>query len=674
MTNRLGQETSPYLLQHQSNPVDWWPWCPEALAAAREQGKPVLLSVGYAACHWCHVMAHESFESPAIAALMNQHFINIKVDREERPDLDAIYQQALGMMGQHGGWPLTMFLTPAGEPFWGGTYFPPSPRYGRPGFPEILKAVSDTWANAQDRVGMNVEALKAGLAQRPPRQPAAQEATLSLELLDQGARQVLTMVDPEHGGLQGAPKFPQPGLFDFLWRAGLRTGDDALRQAVTLTLDRMCYGGIYDHLGGGFMRYSTDETWLVPHFEKMLYDNAQLIELLTQVWQGTGEELYARRVAETVEWVLRDMIAEDGAFAATLDADSEGIEGKFYTWAAAEVDRLLEPEAARWFKMAYDVRPGGNWEGATILHRNHQPQPVGIEDVLADACAVLWREREGRVHPGRDDKVLADWNGMMIAALAFAGQVFAMPRWIDAARVAFEAVRTRMALPGGRLAHAMRLGRFRAVGLVDDLAHMARAALILHQASGDDALVRYARDWVAAADRHHWDGAHGGYFQAADDAADVIVRLKPVHDNAVPSANGIMAQVLARLAVLTGDQSYRQRAQAVLDAVGGELGDHFANMTALLAAYEMLAEPVQVVVAGPAGRDDTEALLRAAVEAPVPGLVVLSSDGNGALPASHPAAGKGLVDGAAAAYVCRGFTCGAPVTDAGLLPQALARR
>ncbi len=670
MTNRLGQETSPYLLQHRDNPVDWWPWGPEALDAARTQGKPILLSVGYAACHWCHVMAHESFENDAIASVMNRHFINIKVDREERPDLDAIYQQALGMMGQHGGWPLTMFLTPKGEPFWGGTYFPPAARYGRPGFADVLRTVADIWANGQDKVKVNVDALRTGLGERQQRSGGV---GLSLELMNEGARQVLQMVDPEHGGLRGAPKFPQPGLLDFLWRAALRTGDDALRQAVTLTLDHMCYGGIYDHLGGGFMRYSTDESWLVPHFEKMLYDNAQLVELLTRVWQGTAEPLYARRVAETVEWLLRDMMAEDGAFAATVDADSEGVEGKFYTWTPDQVDAALAPESARWFKMAYDVRASGNWEGTTILHRNHQPQPMGVEDVLADARAVLWRVREERVHPIRDDKVLADWNGMMIAALALAGQVFAMPRWIDAARVAFEAVRTRMALPGGRLAHAMRMGRLRQVGLLDDLANMARAALMLHQATGDDTLVDYARLWVEAADRHHWDSRHGGYFQVADNADDVIARLKPVHDNAVPSANGVMAQVLARLALVTGEDRYRQRAEAVLEAFASEISSHFANMTALLAAYEMLAAPLQVVVAGPPDRADTEALIQAAMAAPVPDLVLLHTDQD-TLPAHHPAHGKRMVDGTAAAYVCRGFTCGSPVTDAGLLRQALAER
>ena len=670
MTNRLAGETSPYLLQHKTNPVEWWSWGPEAMAEAKQANKPILLSIGYAACHWCHVMAHESFENPDIAAAMNAAFINVKVDREERPDLDAIYQQALGMMGQHGGWPLTMFLTPEGQPFWGGTYFPPTARYGRPGFHEVIRAVLQAWTNTPDKVKENVDALKAGLVQQS-RLPETSE--LSVDMLNQGARQLLGAIDTEHGGLQGAPKFPQPGLFDFLWRAGLRTGDEQLKEAVTLTLDRMSYGGIYDHLGGGYMRYSTDELWLAPHFEKMLYDNAQLIDLLTLVWQGTDEPLYRSRVAETVEWVLRDMTAEGGAFAATIDADSEGHEGKFYTWTQSEIAQLLEGDTLRFFCEAYDVRPEGNWEGTTILNRNHMPQPLGVEDLLADARAVLWRERESRIKPERDDKILADWNGMMIAALANAGFAFAMPRWLDAARMAYETVRTRMALPGARLAHSMRFGRFRQIGLLDDLAHMARAALALHEVTGEPELVDHARAWVAAADRHHWDAGHGGYFQAADDADDVIVRIKPIHDSAVPAANGVMIQVLARLWQVTGETAYRDRAEATLAAFSGLVPEHFANLTSLLAGFEQVAEPVQVVVVGEPENDDTLALLRAVAESPLPTRILEQANGI-VLPANHPAHGKGIVDGQATAYVCRGFTCSPPVTDPGLLRDRLHAR
>ncbi|MDA8230187.1 MAG: thioredoxin domain-containing protein [Magnetospirillum sp.] len=667
MANRLAEQTSPYLLQHQDNPVDWRPWDSEALAEARETAKPILLSIGYAACHWCHVMAHESFEDPDIAALINQLFVPIKVDREERPDLDAIYQQALAMMGQSGGWPLTMFLTPEGDPFWGGTYFPPSARYGRPGFPGVLRTVADAWAHQPDKVRENVAALRREFADGAR---TAGDVGLTLSLLDDGARRLVRLVDTRHGGLRGAPKFPQPGIFDFLWRAYLRTGDVNLRDAVTHTLERIGLGGIYDHLGGGFMRYSTDEEWLVPHFEKMLYDNAGLIDLLTLAWQHTGNPLFRLRVNETAEWVLREMVAEGGAFAASLDADSEGEEGRFYTWSADAVARLLPPETAPVFARAYDVRPQGNWEGRTILHRTAWPDPD--EAALADARAILWRERESRPRPGRDDKVLADWNGMMIAALANAAFAFAMPRWLDAARLAFDMVRHTMALPGDRLAHALRFGRASGTGLVDDLAHMARAALVLAEATGDPAYVDYARAWVDAANLHHWDDHAGGYFQAPASADDVIVRLKPFNDSPYPSANGIMAQVCARLWAITGDDAYRLRAERTIAAFSARIPEHYPTMTAILAAFEQLADPVSVVVAGPTGRADTLALVDAVAATALPTRIVVRIEDGHRLPASHPAHGKGPVDGKSAAYVCRGSACSAPVTEPDRLRDTLA--
>jgi uncharacterized protein YyaL (SSP411 family) len=669
--NMLAHETSPYLLQHKDNPVAWRPWGPDALAAARADGRPILLSVGYAACHWCHVMAHESFEDQTVARLINDRFVPVKVDREERPDLDAVYQHALAMMGQPGGWPLTMFLTPAGEPFWGGTYFPPAARYGRPAFADVLTAVADTWAREPERVQANVDALRRGL-ELQARSPGT--GGLTLDMLERGAAEVLKLVDPEHGGLAGAPKFPQPGLFAFLWRTWLRTGDTRFRDAVVLTLDHMCHGGIYDHLGGGFMRYSTDEAWLVPHFEKMLYDNAQLIELLTEAWKGTRNPLYQTRVAETVEWLLREMVAEGGAFAATLDADSEGEEGRFYTWSEEEIDRLLGGDDRRWFRQAYAVRPGGNWEGRTILHRNHPDQPMGVDDVLADARAVLWRTREERPRPERDDKVLADWNGMIIAALAKAAFTFGMPRWLDAARTAFETVRSRMALPGDRLAHSMRFGRLGSASLLEDHAEMARAALVLAEVTGEPELVDQAVRWVEAARARHWDTDSGGWFQSPDDAVDVVVRPKSAFDSATPSGNGVMAEVAARLFLATGQAAWRDLAEATVAAFSAAVPEHFANMPALLGAFELLARPLQVVVVGPPGTDATDGLLRAVAEAPAANLA-LARVGNGTpLPDRHPAAGKGLVDGQSAAYVCRAATCSAPITDAGRLQEALAAR
>src|SRR5437763_551941 len=376
--NRLAQETSPYLLQHKHNPVDWWPWGPQALAEAKRVNKPILLSVGYAACHWCHVMAHESFENDATAKVMNELFVNIKVDREERPDIDQIYMAALHLLGEHGGWPLTMFLTPAGEPFWGGTYFPPEPRWGRPGFPQVLAAIGNAYRGDRDTVLKNVGALREGLAKlgRPQREEAA-PPEISTALTDRIAERLLREVDPLNGGIGTAPKSPQSGIFELLWRAWKRTRLDPYREAVIRTLTTISQGGIYDHLGGGYARYATDARWLVPHFEKMLYDNAELVSLLTLVWQDTRDPLYAQRVAETVGWLEREMTGPEGGVFSSLDADSEHEEGKFYVWSEAEIDAVLGERAAL-FKRFYDVSAAGNWEGHTILNRLDNP-------ALADA-------------------------------------------------------------------------------------------------------------------------------------------------------------------------------------------------------------------------------------------------------------------------------------------------
>ena len=417
MRNMLDNAASPYLLQHKDNPVHWQMWGPEAFTEASSNDKPILLSIGYAACHWCHVMAHESFEHDDVADLMNGLFVNIKVDREERPDVDAIYQQTLQLLGQHGGWPLTMFLTPEGEPFWGGTYFPPESRYGRPGFPDVLRQMHAVYTEQREKITENTKAIKSALEKLSQPPEVDGPITLSTTVLDQAATQLLRALDPVNGGLVGAPKFPQPSICEFLWRAHLRGGEKIFEHSVTLTLNRMCQGGIYDHLGGGFARYSTDEKWLVPHFEKMLYDNAQLVDLMTHVWRKTGSPLYAERIRETVDWTLREMLAEGDAFAASQDADSEGEEGRFYVWSEAEIDAHIENSSL--FKGAYDVTPEGNWEGHNILNRSANPDPLDDagEAALAAARDTLYKIRDKRIKPGWDDKVLADWNGLMIAAL-----------------------------------------------------------------------------------------------------------------------------------------------------------------------------------------------------------------------------------------------------------------
>ncbi|WP_340116361.1 thioredoxin domain-containing protein [Pelagibius sp. 7325] len=680
--NRLGAETSPYLLQHRDNPVHWQAWSEAAFAAARAADKPILLSVGYAACHWCHVMAHECFENPEIAGLMNALFINIKVDREERPDVDSIYQAALALLGEHGGWPLTMFLTPDAEPFWGGTYFPPAPRYGRPGFPQVLHAVAEIYAKDKGRIEKNTTALKDALGRLSENLSGGD---IPVSALDEVARRLVSEIDPVDGGIGSAPKFPQPAILKLFWRAWKRHGDPDLRHAVELTMTRMAQGGIYDHLGGGFARYATDSRWLVPHFEKMLYDNAQLLELLTWLWQDTGNPLYQQRARETVAWVQREMIADadgsgtspSGAFAATLDADSEGEEGKFYVWSEGEIDELLSEEAAL-FKAHYDVTPHGNWEGKTILNRSAEPQLADAETEarLAACREILLSARARRIRPGWDDKVLADWNGLMIAALAEAAPVFGESDWLTAAETAFAFVRDTMQRDG-RLHHSWRHGTLKHPATLDDYANMAAAALALHEATGEADYLTQAEAWVEVLDRHYWDAENGGYFLTADDTPDLILRTKTAYDSAVPAGNGTVLGVLARLFYLTGKPAYRERADALTNAFSGELTRNVFPLASFLNSAELLASATQVVIVGRRGDAATDALLAAVTKTCLPNRVLQVIAPGEALPAGHPAAGKGQAVGPdnaarATAYVCHGPACSLPITGPDALAEALA--
>ena len=669
--NRLGEETSPYLLQHKDNPVHWQAWGATALAAAKAEDRPILLSIGYAACHWCHVMAHESFENPDIAALMNDLYINIKVDREERPDLDSIYQHALALLGEQGGWPLTMFLSPDGEPFWGGTYFPPEPRWGRPGFAQVLQGVAATYRGEPDKVTKNVTILRDTLAKLG--QPEAGEA-IDPALYDRIAERLLREVDPLNGGIGTAPKFPQCGIFELLWRGWKRTRQAPYRDAVLRTLTTICQGGIYDHLGGGFARYSVDARWLAPHFEKMLYDNAELVDLLTLVWQEVRDPLYAQRVAETIGWLEREMLTSEGGFASSLDADSEHEEGKFYVWSAAEIDAVLGADAVV-FKQLYDVTPEGNWEGHTILNRLLHPALADpeTEALLARCRDKLFATRAPRVRPGLDDKVLADWNGLMIAALAQAGLVFERHEWIALGQRAFAFVRQHMAAPDGRLFHSWRTGSARHPASVDDYANLCRAALALHEATLDRDYLAHARAWIAVLDRHYWDSAGGGYFFAADDTAGLIARAKTAADAAVPAGNGTLVGVLTRLAILTGEETYRVRAEAILRAFGGEVRRNFFPLATLINNAELAQKPVQIVLIGEPQDPDFQALRRAVSEVSLPNRAVLALTPGEALPTGHPAHGKTLVDGRPAAYVCDGPLCSLPVAVSRDLIDALAK-
>ena len=663
--NRLARETSPYLLQHKHNPVDWWPWSTAALAEAKRSNKPILLSVGYAACHWCHVMAHESFEDLATAQVMNDLFVNIKVDREERPDIDQIYMAALHHLGEHGGWPLTMFLTPDAEPFWGGTYFPKTSRYGKPAFVDLLREVERVFRQEPQSIEQNRSALMARLAESA--RPKGR-VVIGQPELDRAAHQIAAMIDPVNGGMRGAPKFPQPMMLEFLWRAGQRMQDRRYFGAVELTVARICEGGIYDHLGGGFSRYSVDESWLVPHFEKMLYDNALLLELLALAYQRSANDLFRARARETVAWLAREMTTPEGAFCASLDADSEGEEGKFYVWSLAEITAVLGQDDGEFFAAHYAVTPQGNFEGHNILNRlKHLPRSMEDEARLAPLRAKLLAARTPRVRPGLDDKVLADWNGLMIAALANAGVIFAEPGWLEMAARAFLFIDARMA-HGDRLGHSWREGKLLVPGLASDHAAMIRAALALYEATGEAAYLERALAWQATLDRHYANPDNGGYFLTADDARDLVVRPSATTDDATPNPNAVAAQNLIRLAVFTGQHAWREKADRLLEGIMASAGENIFAHLALLNAIDLRLRAVEIVVTGEG--EGADALFAAARRLPFLDRMVLRA--SHALPASHPAQEKIKAAAGAAAFVCVGETCSLPVTQPQALSEAVA--
>jgi uncharacterized protein len=668
-SNRLAGATSPYLLQHQHNPVDWWQWSPRALDEAKKTGKPILLSVGYAACHWCHVMAHESFEDEATARVMNELFVNIKVDREERPDIDQIYMSALHLLGEQGGWPMTMFLTPAGEPVWGGTYFPKESRFGRPAFVDVLREVARLFRDEPGRIEQNRVALLARLAEKA--RPAG-KVTIGVRELDAAARQIGNMFDAVNGGLRGAPKFPQPAILEMLWRAGLRTGDARFFEAVEHSLERMSEGGIYDHLGGGFSRYSVDERWLVPHFEKMLYDNAQLLDLLTLSFQRSGNVLFKQRAQETVGWLVREMTTKEGAFAASLDADSEGEEGKFYVWAKNEIIELIGPEAGEFFARHYDVSDEGNFEGHNILNRLTRVERSQADEArLAELRKILLEARAGRVRPGLDDKVLADWNGLMIASLVNAGVALNEPAWLALAARAFDFVATAMSdgeRQQTRLGHSWRQGKLLLPGLASDYAAMIRAALALYEATGERHYLECALTWQRSFDAHYTDAETGGYYLTADDAQGLLLRPHSTADDATPNPNAVAAQNLVRLAVLAGDDAWRERADKLIEGVLAGAGSNLFGHGATLNALDLRLRGAEIVVTGVQAED----FAQAALALPFLDRIVLRAKTAADLPPAHPAQTKLAAASGSAAFVCVGTACSLPVTVASEIGAAVA--
>jgi uncharacterized protein len=673
--NRLAGETSPYLLQHAHNPVDWYPWGPEALARAKAEDKPILLSIGYSACHWCHVMERESFEDPRTAALMNASFVSIKVDREERPDLDGIYMQAVVALTQQGGWPMTVFLAPDGTPFYGGTYYPPDDRPGHPSFTRVLNAIADAWQNRREEIVQQGSQLRQHLVQQTL-QAARGGRGLDAGVLDAAARGLATQHDPERGGFGGAPKFPQPMALEFLLRYWQRSGDEAAREVAVDTLDHMARGGIYDHLGGGFHRYSTDAEWLVPHFEKMLYDNAQLARAYLMGYQATGNAFFKTVAEQVLEYVLRDMTDPGGGFYSTEDADSEGEEGKFYVWTPAELTALLGETDARLFGEFYDVKQPGNFERrASILHMDFTSLELATRLGVAEAellaalergRGVLFEARSRRVRPARDEKVLAAWNGMLLRALAEAAAVLGRQDFLQAALSNAEFLLGSMRAPDGAMhrtwkpGHAARLN-----GYLEDQANVADGLVALYEATFEP---RFLDAAVALADimlARFADADNGGFFDTSSEHETLIARPKDVFDNATPSGNAVAADVLLRLAVLTGNERYRRSAEGVLEVLAEPMVRYPLGFARALCALDFAtSQPKEVVVVGDPGAADTHALLREVFEPFVPNKVV--AGGGASIPLLED---RGQRNGKATAYVCENYVCQAPTTD----PQELRR-
>ncbi len=679
-TNRLISEISPYLRQHAHNPVDWYPWGDEALARARGEDKPILLSIGYSACHWCHVMERESFDDAETAALMNELFVSIKVDREERPDLDHIYQLVVQLMRKSGGWPLTVFLTPSLKPFFGGTYFPPVERYGMPSFRTVLRAVADAYAARRDEVERSSEQLTRAIAEvtaarAEPKDPPA-------DAVVRAAARLAARFDERHGGFGDRPKFPNSMSLDVLLRAHARGAAGALER-VEKALAAMREGGIYDQLGGGFHRYSTDERWLVPHFEKMLYDNALLVRTYVDAWRVTGEARWADTVRETLAYLEREMRSPDGLFYSSQDADSEGEEGRFFVWTPAQLEAALDPEEARAAMLHFGVTPEGSFErtGASVLHVNRTESAVAaqlgwdeetVRARIASARSALFEARERRVKPFRDEKIIATWNGLAIGAFAAAGAAMGEARWVEVARQALDAARATL-FAGDRLLRIAKDGQTRVDAFLEDYADLANAALDVHEATLDGAALALASELVHGALARFWDEDEGGFFFAPP-RDDLIVRAKDTYDNAAPSGTSSMADALLRLHAHSGEALLFERAERTLRSLSGPALDNPFGFGRLLCAIDRYTSgPTEVVVVAEDGWDAAP-LLAAARRAYVPDLA-LARLAPGSAPTSGLGAGvpRRALDGTPTAYVCRDRSCSAPVTSPAELAALLAR-
>ncbi len=672
MPNRLANETSPYLLQHKDNPVDWYPWGEEALQRARAEDKPILLSIGYSACHWCHVMEHESFESEPIARLMNERFVNIKVDREERPDLDAIYMDAVQAMTGHGGWPMTVFLTPDGRPFYGGTYYPPEDRQGMPGFPKVLTALSEAYREQRGEVERGARDLQQHLSGLSDLHIPSDE--LNESHLDTALASLSRLYDARNGGFGSAPKFPQPMALEFALRSYKRTGDLRALDMVSHTLDQMASGGIYDHLGGGFARYSVDAHWLVPHFEKMLYDNAQLARLYLHAWLATENPSYKQVVEETLDYVQREMTSPEGGFYSTQDADSEGEEGKFYVWTPDEVREVLGPEDAEVFNLYYNVTKHGNFEGANILS---VPRPLDViaslskrepEDVLAvisGARRKLYDAREQRVHPGRDEKVLTAWNGLMLRAFAEAAQALNRPDYQHTAVRNAEFILANLR-HDQRLLRTYKDGQAKLNGYLEDYAFFADGLCSLYETTFELRWLREAQALAEAMVERFWDPNLPGFYDTSTDHEQLFNRPRSLYDNAIPAGNSVACEVLLRLSAFLTEDSYQGIASQVLNSMAPVIAEHPTSFGRLLCAGDMMvATPLEVVLIGDLADDLSQQMLREVYGRYLPNrvLAAASPEDTDAVQYIPLLQHRPRIGDKTTAYVCHNYVCRQPVNS-----------
>ena len=681
MPNRLINETSPYLLQHANNPVDWYPWGEEALSRARDEDKPILLSIGYSACHWCHVMERESFENDAIAEIMNRDFVNIKVDREERPDLDSVYMEAVQMLTGSGGWPMTVFLTPGGKPFYGGTYFPPVDRHNMPGFPRLLETVAHAYRNSHSEIqrvtGQLTEQM--GRTANMPRGTGA----LDESVLHSAYNQLATNFDYQNGGVGSAPKFPQAMTLEVLLRYYARGQNDRSLSMLELTLEKMARGGIYDQIAGGFHRYSTDTYWLVPHFEKMLYDNALLARLYLHAWLATERPLYRRITEETLDYVLREMTGEHGGFFSATDADSEGEEGKFFVWSPGEIEAVLGGEDSELFSGFFGVSRRGNFEGMNILNISvkavefAERQGVSLEhlvDVIKRGKEALWLEREKREHPLLDDKALASWNGLMLRAFAEAGAALERQDYVDAATKNADFLLTSMR-PEGQLLRSYREGQAKLPGFLEDYSFVADGLLALYEATFErrwlDLAVELADEMITL----FWDESAGAFYDTGLSHEALVIRPRDVFDNAQPCGGSVASDLLLRLSIVTGNEDYATKAVAPLRTLAELMGRAPAGTGRWLAALDFyLSAPKEVAIIGNSSDAATADLLRTVNGRYLANRVIVGADSeNAATESGLPLLeGRGMVDGKPTAYVCENYACQLPVTDAEALAKQLS--